>query len=185
MKKEVKPIPFLYPIPIVLLGVKTEQRVNFTTIGDVAVMGLNPPLIVVSLHENHFSTKWVRTIKQFSINLPVQEMLSRVDFCGMVSGKDEDKSNIFQWNTTPLYPNVPLIEESPANLICTVLQEVQVEKRCIFICNIVQTWLEEDLIDKSLNQWSPIAYGLDNRYYTMGEVIGTGYKEGQKWKLKA
>jgi hypothetical protein len=28
----------------------------------------------------------------------------------------------------------------------------------------------------------PIIYGLDNRYYGLGEIIGSGYTEGQGYR---
>jgi len=180
MKQELKPCPFIYPVPIVLIGVKDEEKINFTTIGDIAVMGLNPPLVTISLHENHYVTMAVRKNKQFSVNLPTQSMLKEVDTCGMVSGWQQDKSVLFDWEINPGYPFAPLINQSPAQLICRVLEEMQVEKRVLFVCKVEHTRVEQDLLGKSLEDWAGISYGLDNHYYAVGKMIGTGYQEGKK-----
>lgn len=180
MKQEIKPSPFLYPIPIVVIGVKDEEKVNFTTIGDIAMMGLTPPLITISLHERHFCTMAVRKNKQFSVNLPTKQMLKEVDTCGMVSGWDHDKSTLFEWDLSPEYPFAPVIKDVPVQLICNVIDEIQVEKRCLFVCKVLHTWVEAELIGKPLNDWSAVGYGLDNHYYTIGSKIGTGYLEGKK-----
>lgn len=50
-----KVLPLLHTVPIVLVGVKRsdfkDKRANYTTIGDVAIAGLNPALLMISLHE--------------------------------------------------------------------------------------------------------------------------------------
>lgn len=33
-----------------------------------------------------------------------------------------------------------------------------------------------------MTELAPILYGLDNRYYGVGEMIGVGYAEGKKYQ---
>ena len=182
MKKEIKASPFIYPIPIVLCGVRVNDKPNFTTIGDIAVMGLNPPLIVISLNQKHYSTLGVRQERQFSINLPTAAMLAEVDYCGMVSGRDVNKAALFEWAWDEYLHAVPIIQNCPVNLICEVIQESQIKQRVIFICEVKRSLVEETYIGKALNEWQPISYGLDNQYYALGDVIGQGYHAGKALK---
>ncbi len=68
MKKNIGAYPFVYPTPVVLVGVHDGEKTNFTEVGDCGIMGISPPLVYVSLHEKHFSTSVIRDRGVFSIN---------------------------------------------------------------------------------------------------------------------
>ncbi len=185
MKKKISNIPLIYPIPIVLIGTRYQEKDNFTTIGDIAIMGINPPLLVISLLESHYSTQSILFNRSFSVNIPSTELLEKTDFCGIVSGKDRDKSQLFQVVYGEETQN-PLIEECPVSLECEVLKHHIIERRHIFISKVVSTWLNEDYCQNcnsrnfpSMEELNPIIYGMDNQYYTIGSAIGKGYQEGK------
>lgn len=169
-------LPLIHPVPIVVIGTQNpkvaEPRANYATIGDVAIAGLRPPLVMISLHENHLSREAIDAFGRFSVNLPTADLLPKVDLCGMVSGNDHDKSGLFSalW-----VDGVPCPSEMPISLICRVAERVRVEKRVIYVAR-VEKILPEGEID--LQAISGIQYGLDNRYYGTGKPIGTGYQEG-------
>ena len=185
-KKAIGAVSLLYPIPIVLVGAMVGERPNFTTIGDVAIMGIRPPLVCISLNCTHFTTEGVQAHGVFSINLPTTAQLQVVDYCGIVSGKTADKSDLF----TLFYGDsgAPMIEECPVTLDCQVEQEVRIEHRCIYIARVLQTYVDEQYVDAvdgrtiaELPALDPIMYALDNRYYRLGDMIGTGYFEGRQF----
>ncbi|OGV48304.1 MAG: hypothetical protein A2017_17535 [Lentisphaerae bacterium GWF2_44_16] len=171
-----KILPLLHTVPIVVIGTRhpdyQDLRPNYTTIGDVAIAGIHPPLIMISLHERHLGRRAIDASGRFSVNVPSQEFLSRVDYCGMVSGNDTDKSNVF---ATVWHEDVPYANELPIALFCQVLERVQVEKRIIFIAKVERTIVKDGL---KLEDLHGIQYGLDNRYYGTGVPIGEGYHEG-------
>jgi len=171
--------PYLHPVPIVLVGTKNENgRANFATIGDVAVAGLNPPLLMISLHENHLSRENVDRLNKFSINVPEVKLLKEVDYCGMVSGRQHDKSEIL--DTVWYEDEIPYVRGVPFVHFCKVLEKVQVQRRVIYIGEIFDQIIRDDIDRANLNGLGTILYGLDNRYYMPGEQIGTGYGEGNK-----
>lgn len=53
--------------------------------------------------------------KAFSINVPSTELVKEVDFCGIYSGKNKDKSGMFEVFYGDL-ETAPLIRECPINL---------------------------------------------------------------------
>ncbi|MBN1261672.1 MAG: flavin reductase family protein [Anaerolineae bacterium] len=182
-------LPIVYPVPIVLVGTVVEGRVNFATVGDCAVMGIKPPLVVISLHENHFTTQGVRTHGTFSVNFPATEMLAVTDYCGTVSGRDVDKSGLFTVEFDEV-ETAPLIHECPVNLACSVVHDVAIEHRHIFVARVVQAYVTGAYVEEEagrrriaqLGQLDPIIYALDNRYYRIGEPIGVGYQESKGFK---
>ncbi len=191
MKVKVGSYPLLYPIPIVLIGTVVNKQVNFTTIGDCAIMGINPPMIVISLLDSHFSTKGILDNKVFSINIPTESQVQLVDYCGIISGAEEAKDLLFDYEFGS-NEFIPLIKECPVNLECEVIKHTIFEKRNVFIAKVLETWID-DIYTKNSNQkqvlpplseLKPIVYSMDNHYYSIGKEIGTGYKEGTKLNKK-
>jgi flavin reductase (DIM6/NTAB) family NADH-FMN oxidoreductase RutF len=187
-KRRMGPIPYLYPVPIVLVGATVEGRPNYATVGDCAIMGIRPALVAVSLAESHFTTRGILDVGCFSVNVPTTEMLPLVDYFGSVSGKDVDKSALVE-STAGILPRVPLLAACPVNLECEVVHECSVEHRHIFISRVVETHVDDRYVSESdgqpriasLPRLDPILYTLDNLYYSVGEPIGVGYEEAVKF----
>jgi len=178
-------LPLLHTVPIVVIGTKRPDeavpKANYTTIGDVAVAGIRPPLIMVSLHERHLGREAIDASGRFSVNVPTQDFLARVDYCGIVSGREADKSEVF---ATIWHEDVPYAAEMPIALICRVLDRVQVEQRVVYVARVERTIAPDDMKLESIRG---IQYGLDNQYYGTGPTIGTGYQEGASfdgWKRR-
>lgn len=186
MKAKLGPIALIYPIPIALAGANVKGRANFATIGDCGIMGLNPPLVYISLHVDHFTTKGVIENHAFSINIPCSDQMSLVDYCGIVSGRQIDKSKLFKIFHGEL-GCVPMIEECRVNLECRVVKGFRIEQRQILVGRVIQTYIDEAFIEEQdgrqvvadMRRLDPIIYALDNRYYRIGESIGVGYQEGR------
>lgn len=175
-----KDIPLLHTVPIVLLAVKklSSNQVNVTTIGDIAIAGIKPPLLMISLHKNHYSRACIDRHGLFSINLPTEDMLSKVDYCGSHSGSNVDKSQVF---SVSWVNSVPIIKKAPISMICKTIKKVMVEHRVIYIVDLIKTIKNCD----SLNSINGIQYGLDNLYYSTGHPIGRGYEEANHFKKHA
>lgn len=182
-----KPLPLIYPIPIILAGANVNGIPNYVTIGDVGLMGINPPLVFISSHVNHHTNIGILENNTYSINIPTTELLDKTDYCGLVSGSDIDKSALFT-NFYGVLDNAPMIEECPVNIECRVVKEFSIQHRQIFVGEVVTTHINEEMLivhnDQKmvadLTKLDPIIYALDNRYYRIGEPIGTGYEEGQQ-----
>jgi len=184
-KRKLGAIPYLYPVPIVLVGAVVDGRPNFAEIGDCAIMGIRPPLVAVSLSAEHHTTRGILAHRTFSVNVPNTDLLGKTDRCGIVSGKDVDKSVLFEveyGETT----TAPLIVACPVVLECRVVEEVEIEHRRIFIGGVLQCHVDETyVVEKdgrrsvaALTELDPILYALDNAYYSVGRCIGIGTREG-------
>jgi flavin reductase (DIM6/NTAB) family NADH-FMN oxidoreductase RutF len=190
MKIKIGATPYLYPIPIVLVGAMVNGKANFETIGDVGIMGLQPALVYISSHRDHYTNIGILKEGAFSINIPSTTMLAETDYCGIVSGMQSCKADLFEI----FFGNsgAPMIEKCPVNLECKVLRELSIQHRQVFIAGVIQTYVTSDFIEKrngkqivcDLDKLDPIIYSLDNKYYRVGKVIGVGYKEGLQIKRK-
>jgi len=185
MKVKLGPFPLVYPIPIVLAGANVRGRPNYVTLGDCGIMGINPPLVYISSHREHYTNEGVLENGTFSVNLPTTDLLAEADYCGLVSGRDVDKSTLFEAFYGEL-GTAPMIVACPVNLECRVVKEFCIEDRQVFVGRVVQAYVDQAYVVEregqrtiaEMTRLDPIIYGLDNRYYRIGEPIGVGYREG-------
>ena len=181
-----KPLPLVYPVPIVLAGALVYGKPNYATIGDTGLMGISPPLVFISSHVNHHTNIGIVEHHTFSINIPSTDLLKKADYCGIVSGAEVDKSVLFT-NFFGELETAPMIAECPVNLECRVVKEFKIQHRQVFVGEVIATHIEENIllangqrkILPNLAELDPIIYALDNHYYQIGEQIGMGYQEGQ------
>jgi flavin reductase (DIM6/NTAB) family NADH-FMN oxidoreductase RutF len=182
-------VALVYPIPIVLAGALVNNQPNFETLGDVGIMGISPPLVYISSGQDHHTNKGILEHGTFSINFPTTQLLAKTDYCGIASGNDVDKSNLFNIFYGDL-KTAPMVRECPVNLECKVIKEFSIQHRQIFIADVVQSYVNEDYVIKTeeglkiadMIKLDPIIYSLDNRYYKIGKIAGIGYQEGKKVK---
>jgi len=186
-KRKIGPNPYVYPIPIVLIGAMVDGRANYATVGECGLLGIRPPLVIASVATEHFTTPGIEAAGAFSINVPTTEMLALVDHFGSVSGRDVDKSALVESEPGTL-PGVPLLIACPVNLECRVVEDLTVEGHRIFLARVVETHVDEAYVSEAdgrfriapVQDLDPILYALDNQYYSVGKPIGTGYQEGAK-----
>jgi flavin reductase (DIM6/NTAB) family NADH-FMN oxidoreductase RutF len=189
MKVKLGQVPYLYPIPITLVGAQVQGKPNFATIGDTGLVGIHPALVFISSHREHFTNTGILANNTFSINIPNTLMLVKVDLCGTISGRDLDKSALFEtfYGETG---SAPMIAECPLNLECRVVKEFCLQHRQVFIGEVVQCYASEEFVSNKevikvsadLTRLDPILYALDNRYYSIGPTIGVGYQEARNMK---
>lgn len=187
MKVQLGKLPYIYPIPITLVGANVHGKPNYVTIGDTGLMGINPPLVFVSSHRDHYTNIGILENGTFSINFPTTNMLTVADYCGTVSGRDVDKASLFEtfYGETG---TAPMIADCPVNLECRLVQEFSIQHRQVFVGEVVQAYVNEEFVSEQdghkviadLMQLDPILYALDNRYYCIGGPIGLGYQEAKR-----
>jgi len=119
----------------------------------------------------------------FSINVPGSNLAKATDFCGIYSGKDNDKTELFNIFYGKV-ETVPLIEECPLNLECKVIHTVEVGSHTVFIGEIVETHTDDDCLTNGkpdIKKIDPIIYATGTRqYHKVGDEIGRAYKIGSK-----
>ena len=188
MKIKFGAVPLVYPIPIILAGANVNGKPNFATLGDCGIMVIRPPIVFVSLNHDHYTTRGILENGTYSINIPTTEMLAVTDYCGIVSGKDVDKSALFKTFYGEL-GTAPMIEKCPVNLECRVVKEFAIQHRHIFVGEVAQAYVDEQFVVErdgrraiaEMGKLDPIIYALDNRYYRVGAPIGIGYQEGKNF----
>jgi len=79
-RKSLPPTPLLFPTPVVLVTCVDEAgKPNIITLAWVGVVNSDPPMISISIRPERYSHACVTRSKEFVVNLPSEEMLSKVD----------------------------------------------------------------------------------------------------------
>ena len=147
------------------------------TIAWTGTVCTNPPMCYISVRKERHSYDIIRRTGEFVINLTTEQMARATDWCGVHSGRNENK-----WEATGLTPmannhvSAPLIAESPLSICCKVRQIIELGSHDMFLADVVGIEADTRYIDPetgkfSLDKAHPIVYS-HGEYYTLGELIG-------------
>lgn len=179
------PLPL---VPLVLVGANVDEAPNYMTVGFVNGVNINPPIICVSLNKKHHTPKGIIQNGTFSVNIPSAGYVSETDYCGLVSGKTADKSNIF----TTFYGELgtaPMIDEFPITCECKYIdKKVEFNMDIAYFGEVRQVYINEEIltVDKKIDivKANPLILGIDRFYRTTGEKAGQAYHIGWRYRSK-
>ena len=172
-----KPGTVLYPIPAVLVSCGTGERANIITLAWVGTLCSEPPLVGIGVRPSRHSHGLIQEVGEFVVNLPGVEQVRWVDYCGVVSGRDEDKWAACGFTPMPASRvQVPLIAECPVSIECRLQQTLSLGSHDLFIGEVVAVQVDETVLDGrghlDVAKASPFAY-LSGEYRQVGERLGT------------
>ena len=94
-KTELPIRPIMYAMPVVVIGSTLGTTINYMTAAYCGIINHRPPMLYVSLTKGHATTQAILEHHCFSVSVPTSEQLVSVDYCGITSGNNADKSEIF------------------------------------------------------------------------------------------
>lgn len=168
----------IYPLPAVLVSSgATPEEYNLFTVAWTGTVCTEPPMCYISVRKQRHSYDIIRRTGEFVINLTTETMAHATDWCGVRSGRNENK-----WAATGLTPmatshlSAPIVAESPLSICCKVRQVIELGTHDMFLADVVGIEADERYIDPatgkfSLDKASPIVYS-HGEYYTLGKLIG-------------
>lgn len=172
---------FVYPMPVTLVGTQIEGRVNFMVVGWVSRINANPPYIGVGINKNHYTAKGILENKGFSVNFPSTDMVKKTDYCGIVSGRHEDKSKLFEVFYGK-FEAAPMIRECPLNLECGLVETIEFPTNYLFVGEILAAYSEKQYLTQGIpdiEKIKPLLLTMpDNCYWTIGDYKGEAWKTG-------
>jgi flavin reductase (DIM6/NTAB) family NADH-FMN oxidoreductase RutF len=176
---------YVYPNPVTLVGVEVEGKANFMALGWISRVNAKPPLIGIGVNKTHYTAKGIQETKIFSINYPSADMVESADYCGIVSGKKVDKSNLFGIVYGYL-KTAPMIAESTLCMECKLIDTVEFPTNYFFIGEIIASYTEEKYMTDGkldIKKMNPLLLTMpDNSYWTVGEYAGKAWSIGKKFK---
>jgi flavin reductase (DIM6/NTAB) family NADH-FMN oxidoreductase RutF len=167
----------------VIAGALVNGRPNYITLGSYGGMSINPPIVYISINKTHYTNAGIKENGYFSVNIPSKNLINETDYVGIVSGKDVDKSAVF----SAFYGSInkaPMIEECPVNILCKLINTIDLSRNEVFIGEIVETYVgKEYIVDgkPDINMINPIMLA-GGKYYDLGNPVGTPRVDGQALK---
>lgn len=186
-RKSLPPTTMLFPSPVVLVtSVDEAGKPNIITLAWVGTINSEPPMIGISIRPERYSHACVKGSKEFVVNLPTEEIVRKVDACGVLSGKVTDKFSSMGLKPVPAEKvKPPLIDECPVQMECQVKQIIPLGSHDLFLGQIVALHVKEEIqkekgridIIKALSfVYCPGA----NEYWNLGKCIGHyGFTKGK------
>jgi flavin reductase (DIM6/NTAB) family NADH-FMN oxidoreductase RutF len=177
-----------FPKPAVLLGAMVDGKPNFMNLAWLTRISFKPHLWVLSVPKTRYTAEGIRQQKKFSICIPGKDLVVELDYCGITSGRNEDKSKIFTIFYGEL-KDVPMIKECPVCVELTVFDEIEMVDRLLIIGEVKHIYTEERyLTDGKLDQdkIGILSYTQPpSAYFLLGEKVADAFSVGKKLRSKA
>ena len=187
-KVEIGANVFICPMTVTLVGTTVAGRANFMAVGWISRVNASPPMLAIGINKKHYTAEGIKENKAFSINFPKTEMIEKVDYCGLVSGRNEDKSGTFELFYGRL-GSAPMIKDCPLCIECRLHDTVELPTNDLFIGGIAGAYTDERyLTDGKLDprKIDPLMLTMpDNSYWTLGEKVGNAWSDGRRLISKA
>ncbi len=182
MKKSLGAKTLIYPNPVLLIGTYDEfGKPNIMTASWGGICCSDPVAVAVSVRKSRYTFNNIMLKKAFTISIPSEKHVKAADYCGIYSGRDENKFN--STNLTPVHSDTvdaPYIDEFPIVLSCKLLQIVEIGAHTQFIGEIIDVLADENVLNEKnipmIKDIAPILYDYATKtYYGVGDKLLDGF----------
>jgi len=173
-----------YPMPVALVGALVDGKPNFLTAAWFSMLCYSPPMLGVALGHSHHTNKGIRENKVFSLCLPGEQLIAVTDHVGIVSGKNTDKSGLFELFQGET--GAPLIAQCP---LCVECELIRVEKNGpneLYLGKIIQVHADSEVLTEGrldLAKIRPLLLSQpESLYYGLGKKLEKAWSVGRNYK---
>lgn len=172
-----KPGTLLAPVPAVMVScARAGEGPNVITLAWVGTVCSDPPMCSISVRKERYSHALIKESGEFIINLCGEDNLRATDYCGVRSGRDEDKFAACHLTALPVEGfHAPAIAECPMYLACRVESVQELGSHDLFLGRIVKMGVRKDLMDADgridYGKAHLVAYN-HGAYYALGDALG-------------
>ena len=172
-----KPGALLAPVPAVMVSCARQgEKPNIITLAWVGTVNSDPPMCSISVRKERYSHEILQDSGEFVVNLVGEEQLKATDYCGVKSGRDEDK--FAACGLTPVAVpgfTAPAIGECPLYLACRVQSVQELGSHDLFLGVIERVGVKPGVMDDKgrldYGKMKLVAYNHGN-YYALGQALG-------------
>lgn len=191
MKRVFKGSIMLNPVPVVLVTCKNKEgKENVFTVAWVGTICSKPPMVSISVRPERLSYDYIKETGEFTINLPNKSMVKAVDYCGVRSGRRENKMEKMGFHLQKGKEiDLSYIDDCPVVLECKVKERIPLGSHDLFLAEVLACHVEESLIDKEnkihFEEAELISYSHGEYFPTVKKPIGNfGFSVRKKKKKK-
>ena len=172
-----KPGALLAPVPAVMVSCARQgEKPNIITLAWVGTVNSDPPMCSISVRKERYSHEILRDSGEFVVNLVGEAQLKATDYCGVKSGRDEDKFAACGLTPVPVPGfSAPAIGECPLYLACRVQSVQELGSHDLFLGVIERVGVKPGVMDDKgrldYGKMKLVAYNHGN-YYALGQALG-------------
>lgn len=187
MKRNLGPVNALYPSLTTIVGAVVDGRPNFLAIAHVGIMNHGQPqYLSFGINKRHFTNAGILEHKEFSVCIPTEDQVVETDYVGLVSGKNTDKSGVFELFSGVL-PFAPLIKGCPVCMECRLSRVVDFETHDVFIGEIVATHADKAVLSEGggidIARVRPLLFDMASvKYWSLGPEVAQCWSVGKELK---
>ena len=180
-----KPGTMLNPVPVVLVTSKYQEKENVFTVAWTGTICSDPAMTYISVRKERYSYDLIKNSGRFCINLVNEDLVYMADYCGVRSGKNEDKFKSMKLKKDRAFNfDCPVISDSPVVLECQVQEIKELGSHDMFISKILSVDVDEKYMDENgrfdMQKCNLVTYS-HGEYYKLGEKVGKfGYSVKKK-----
>jgi len=183
------PVNALYPSLTTIVGAEVDGKPNFLAIAHVGIMNHGQPqYLSVGINKAHYTNAGIHEHREFSICIPGEDLLVETDYVGLVSGRNTDKSGLFELFRGEL-AHAPLIKACPVCMELRLREVVDFEAHEVFIGEIVATHAHEAVLrpDGTIDiaRVRPLLFDMASvKYWSLGAELGQCWGAGKALKRR-
>lgn len=149
-KVEFKGSVVLNPVPVVLITSKNKEgKENVFTVGWAGTICTKPPMLSISIRPERLSYEYIKESMEFVVNMPSSSMVKSVDYCGVRSGRTNDKIKEMGFTMSDCSQiNASYISDCPVSIECRVKQIIPLGTHDMFIADVLCSHINEELLDE-------------------------------------
>jgi flavin reductase (DIM6/NTAB) family NADH-FMN oxidoreductase RutF len=171
-----KPFVALRPVPVVLVSCGHGEQANIITIAWTGTLCSSPPQVGIGVRPSRHSYGLIQETGEFVVNVPGEGLLSEMDYCGFVSGREEDKFAVQGLTPAPGSAiQTPIIAECPINIECRLAHTLPLGSHNLLVGEVVAVQISEDVLDEKErvdnDKLKPILFTGDE-YWGLGSFLG-------------
>ncbi len=186
MKKSFGAKTLVFATPVWVIGTYDKgNRPNAATVAWGGVCSSKPPSVAISLRKSRYTYENVTERQAFTVNVPSAAQVKIADYCGIASGRKEDKfarAGITAMKSELV--DAPYIKEFPMVLECKLIQAIEVGIHTHFIGEVLDAQVDENMLDANglpdIFKINPFIYGPEIQgYYGLGAYLGRAFSVGK------
>ncbi|MBR3697427.1 MAG: flavin reductase [Clostridia bacterium] len=183
MRKNLKVIPGIFPMPVLMIGTYNEDG-SVDVMNAAWGMAYDFKQIKLNISDSHKTTKNIRRTGCFTVSLATKDTLVESDYFGIVSGNNV-KDKFEKTKMTAIkseYIDAPIILQYP---ICMECRAIEIDGEYGVLGEIINLSVEEEYLDKNgnpdLSKINTIAYDpFTHGYYEVNKKVGQAFEDGKK-----
>lgn len=190
-KMDFKGSVVLNPVPVVLITSKNKEgKENVFTVAWAGTVCTKPPMLSISVRPHRLSYEYIKESMEFVVNMPHANMTKAVDYCGVKSGRTNDKIKEMGFTMKECSQiNVSYIDECPVAIECKVKQIIPLGTHDLIIADVLCSHIDESLMDEKgkihFEEANLINYCHGEYYPMTKKSLGSfGYSVRKKKKKK-